>query len=176
MNKNIKTNTPQATAKAAKGGLGFIFSVVLLDVMGLGLLMPIQAYIVRQREEMESIMATGIFRPPVVKGFPDAWFSRPAEAAALMAEGGFHQTALINTEVLARELEANLLPAAAPAQHRAPPFAPATRPAPPPAASDFGWWRLSPATDPRFCTAEPECAAGSRRGPRRLAGGPAVRG
>jgi multidrug resistance protein len=34
--------------QSGKGALGFIFSVVLLDVMGLGLLMPIQAYIVRQ--------------------------------------------------------------------------------------------------------------------------------
>lgn len=36
------------TNKFGKGALGFIFSVVLLDIMGVGLLMPIQAYIVRQ--------------------------------------------------------------------------------------------------------------------------------
>ena len=41
MNKNIKTNS-------GKGALGFIFSVVLLDVIGLAILMPVQAYIVRQ--------------------------------------------------------------------------------------------------------------------------------
>jgi len=45
--------------KSGKGALGFVFSVVLLDVMGLGLLMPIQAYIVRQYSN-EAIMVAMI--------------------------------------------------------------------------------------------------------------------
>jgi multidrug resistance protein len=52
----MKTNP---TNKSDKAALGFIFSVVLLDVMGLGLLMPIQAYIVRQYSQ-EAIMVSMI--------------------------------------------------------------------------------------------------------------------
>ena len=59
MNKNIKTNTLHAGPQAGKGALGFVFSVVLLDVMGLGLLLPIQAYIVRQYSN-EAIMVAMI--------------------------------------------------------------------------------------------------------------------
>lgn len=43
--------------KAGKGALGFVFSVVLLDVMGLGLLLPIQAYIVRQYSDRALMVA-----------------------------------------------------------------------------------------------------------------------
>jgi MFS transporter, DHA1 family, tetracycline resistance protein len=48
MNKYVKTNT-------GRGALGFIFSVVLLDVIGLAILMPVQAYIVRQYSD-EALM------------------------------------------------------------------------------------------------------------------------
>jgi MFS family permease len=37
----MNTNT---TNKSGKGALGFVFTVVLLDIMGLGLLLPIQAH------------------------------------------------------------------------------------------------------------------------------------
>lgn len=62
-------------------------------------------YIVRCPEELESILTTGVFRPKVVRNFPDAWFARPDEVAPLMSEGGFAQRALLNCEALARELE-----------------------------------------------------------------------
>ena len=52
MNKYVKTNT-------GRGALGFIFSVVLLDVIGLAILMPVQAYIVRQYSD-EALMVAMI--------------------------------------------------------------------------------------------------------------------
>lgn len=44
---------------SGKGALGFIFSVVLLDVIGLAILMPVQAYIVRQYSD-EALMVAMI--------------------------------------------------------------------------------------------------------------------
>ena len=77
--KAIKTN------KSRKSALGFIFSVVLLDVMGLGLLMPIQAYIVRQYSQ-EAIMvamipvlyaAAQFFAAPLLGKLSDRFGRRP---------------------------------------------------------------------------------------------------
>ncbi len=65
MNTNIDTDTRYPAPKTGRGAwqsrtsLGFIFSVVLLDVIGLGLLMPIQAYIVRQYSD-EALMVSMI--------------------------------------------------------------------------------------------------------------------
>jgi DHA1 family tetracycline resistance protein-like MFS transporter len=78
----MKTNT---TNKSGKGALGFIFSVVLLDVMGLGLLLPIQAYIVRQYSN-EALMvalipviyaAAQFFAAPLLGKLSDRFGRRP---------------------------------------------------------------------------------------------------
>ena len=69
----------------SKGALGFIFSVVLLDVIGLGLLMPVQAYIVRQYSE-EALMVAMIpvlyagaqfFAAPLLGKLSDHYGRRP---------------------------------------------------------------------------------------------------
>jgi multidrug resistance protein len=76
----MKTNN-----KSGKGALSFIFSVVLLDVMGLGLLLPIQAYIVRQYSQ-EAIMvamipvlyaAAQFFAAPLLGKLSDRFGRRP---------------------------------------------------------------------------------------------------
>ncbi|HJZ49860.1 MAG TPA: hypothetical protein VKE41_21935 [Roseiflexaceae bacterium] len=40
--------SPPTHATAPKGALGFIFTVILLDLIGLTILQPVQAYIVRE--------------------------------------------------------------------------------------------------------------------------------
>ena len=66
-------------------------------------------YIVERRDELESILATGVFRQlPDTEGFIDAWFAHPTEIPPLMAEGGFEPRALLHCESLASELEGKL--------------------------------------------------------------------
>jgi MFS transporter, DHA1 family, tetracycline resistance protein len=71
--------------KSRKGALGFVFTVVLLDIMGLGLLLPIQAYIVRQYSQ-EAIMvamipmlyaAAQFFAAPLLGKLSDRFGRRP---------------------------------------------------------------------------------------------------
>jgi MFS transporter, DHA1 family, tetracycline resistance protein len=78
----MKNNTIN---KSGKGALGFVFSVVLLDVMGLGLLLPIQAYIVRQYSD-EALMvamipviyaAAQFFAAPLLGKLSDRFGRRP---------------------------------------------------------------------------------------------------
>jgi multidrug resistance protein len=78
----MKTNTIN---KSGKGALGFIFVVVMLDVMGLGLLLPIQAYIVRQYSQ-EALMVAMIpmlyagaqfFAAPLLGKLSDRFGRRP---------------------------------------------------------------------------------------------------
>lgn len=78
----MKTNIVN---KSGKGALGFIFAVVLLDVMGLGLLLPIQAYIVRQYSQ-EALMVAMIpvlyasaqfFAAPLLGKLSDRFGRRP---------------------------------------------------------------------------------------------------
>lgn len=71
--------------KARKGALGFVFSVVFLDVMGLGLLLPIQAYIVRQYSDQALMVAmipvlyatAQFFAAPLLGKLSDRFGRRP---------------------------------------------------------------------------------------------------
>jgi S-adenosylmethionine-dependent methyltransferase len=65
-------------------------------------------YIARCRDQLESVLATGIFRKEPANQFPDAWLCRPDEVPLLMAEGGFEPLAFMNTEALAYQLEAKI--------------------------------------------------------------------
>lgn len=91
------------------GGLIFAAFITPYIVVMSALVREIE-YVARSRDELEMILASGVYRRPAgrTKGFPDAWFSRPERIGPLMSEGGFEQLDLLNTESLARELEASV--------------------------------------------------------------------
>ena len=65
-------------------------------------------YISRNRQQLDSILTTGLYHPTSTQRFPDAWYSRCEQVDPLMVEGGFAQVDFLNTEALARELEEKL--------------------------------------------------------------------
>ena len=80
-----KSDLMQTEPRAGTAALAFIFSVVLLDVMGLGLLMPIQAYIVRQYSDQALMVAlipvlyaaAQFFAAPLLGKLSDRFGRRP---------------------------------------------------------------------------------------------------
>ena len=63
-------------------------------------------YIRDFRDELESILATGVYRQSESSGkFPDAWFAHPDEIPPLMTEGEFEKVDLLACEALAYCME-----------------------------------------------------------------------
>jgi hypothetical protein len=85
----MKTNTIH---KAEKGSLGFIFSIVLLDVMALGLLLPIQAYIVRQYSDQALMVAPMPVLNAAAQFFAAPLVGRLSTASRLLLPSGSAQS------------------------------------------------------------------------------------
>jgi S-adenosylmethionine-dependent methyltransferase len=90
------------------GGAVVASFVGVNSILQFGLARDIE-YLSRAREEIDRILATGVYRRPEGNaGFPDAWFARPHEVPPLMAEAGFEQVDFLNSEALAFEMEAKV--------------------------------------------------------------------
>lgn len=71
------------------------------------------SYVVANRDEVDTILATGVYRspyrrPPGTRGFTDAWFSHPRQIAPLMAEGGFEPIQLLAAESVVYEIDQHI--------------------------------------------------------------------
>ena len=62
-------------------------------------------YVLASRDEVEAILATGIYRRPPEGGFIDAWFAHPSQIPPLMTEAGFAPIQVLAQESVVNEMD-----------------------------------------------------------------------